>query len=444
MLIRFTVENFLSFKDEVEFSMVAGRPRMHPEHVYRVPHRKDLRLLKTAVTYGANASGKTNLIMAMSFARWMIVRGSDEGGAIPVTPFRLDTSKEGAPSKFQFEIVCDSVAYIYGFTLDSEKIHAEWLYEMRPASEKLLFDRSTDESGNANVKLGRLAFTKFHGRQFLSFVQSSTRADELFLKKTIDNNVGYFKDVYDWFNLKLRLIFPDGYSGVETAFMSESAFEETSSDLMNLFDLGIDSVRLRTSEINVPNDVRRAALQAHRDLKEDVVIQFPINNTYLSISADNEVRTRKFMSVHSVPHERREVEFELSQESDGTQRLFELSTALMGLLSGERDRIYVIDEIDRSLHPHMTRNILDIFLENSDGQPSQLIVTTHESSLLDLDFLRRDEIWFIEKDRYSASSIYSLEEFAPRYDMDIEKGYLQGRFGAIPIVPGYNVLEWAR
>ena len=444
MLIRFTVENFLSFKDEVEFSMVAGRPRMHPEHVYRVPKRKDLRLLKAAVTYGANASGKTNLIMAMSFARWMIVRGSDEAGSIRITPFRLDSGNEKSPSKFQFEVVCDSTAYIYGFTLDNEKIHAEWLYEMRPSSEKLLFDRSTDESGNSHVNLGNLAFTKEHGRQFLKFVQSSTRADELFLKKTIDNNVAYFKDVYDWFNLRLRLIFPDGYSGVETAFMSESAFEETSSDLMDLFDLGIDSVRLKASDINVPSDVRRAALQAHRDLDEDVVIQFPINNTYLSISADNEVRTRKFMSVHSVPHEGRDVEFELTQESDGTQRLFELSTALLGLLSGERDRVYVIDEIDRSLHPHMTRNILDIFLANGEGQPSQLIVTTHESSLLDLDLLRRDEIWFIEKDRYSASSVYSLEEFAPRYDMDIEKGYLQGRFGAIPIVPGYNVLEWAR
>ena len=444
MLIRFTVENFLSFKDEVEFSMFAGRPRMHPEHVYRVPQRKDLRLLKAAVTYGANASGKTNLIMAMSFARWLIVRGSDEGGAIPVTPFRLDSSKERAPSKFQFEIVCDNVAYIYGFKLDAEKIHTEWLYELRPASEKLLFERTTEESGIANVELGRLAFTKNHGRQFLNFVQSSTRADELFLKKTIDNNVGYFRDVYDWFNLRLRLIFPDGYSGVETAFMSESAFEETSSDLINLFDLGIDSVRLRASDINVPTDVRRAALQAHRDLKEDVVIQFPINNTYLSISADNEIRTRKFMSVHSVPHENREVEFELSQESDGTQRLFELSTALLGLLSGERDRVYVIDEIDRSLHPRMTRNILDIFLANSHGQPSQLIVTTHESSLLDLDLLRRDEIWFIEKDRFAASQIYSLEEFAPRFDVDVERGYLSGRYGAIPVLPSYNVLEWAR
>ena len=106
MLIRFTVENFMSFKEEVEFSMVAGRPRMHPDHIYRVPKRKDLRLLKTGVVYGANASGKSNLIAAMSFARWMILRGADERGTIPVVPFRLDKSNEGGASKFQFEIRC--------------------------------------------------------------------------------------------------------------------------------------------------------------------------------------------------------------------------------------------------------------------------------------------------------------------------------------------------
>ena len=310
-------------------------------------------------------------------------------------------------------------------------------------ARNLLFERTTDDDGYACVEFGRLSFSKIHGRQFLKFVQSSTRADELFLKKTIDNNVGYFTDVYDWFSDQLRLIFPDGYTGVETAYLSESEFEEISRDIIELFDLGIDSVRLKPSDINVPNEVRQAAMKALREVKQNVIVQFPISNTYLSISADNDVRARKFMSVHHIPHEGREVEFELSQESDGTRRLFELSTALMGLLFGPSDRVYVIDEIDRSLHPHMTKNILDIFLENSVGEPSQLIVTTHESSLLDLDLLRRDEIWFIEKDRFNASSLYSLEEFAPRYDVDVQRGYLNGRYGAIPIIPGYNVLEWA-
>lgn len=444
VLIRFTVENFLSFKDEVEFSMVAGRPRMHPNHIYRVPKRKDLRLLKTGVIYGANASGKSNLIAAMSFARWLIVRSANEQGSIPVTPFRLDKNTEGTTSKFQFEIWCSSGAYNYGFELDTDKIHSEWLYEMRPRSEKLLFERTTDDDGYAHVDFGRLTFNKIHGRQFMRFLQSSTRADELFLKKTVDNNVSYFADVYDWFNDQLRLIFPDSYTGVETAYMSESEFEEISRDIIELFDLGIDSVRLKPSDIAVPPELKQAALKALREVKQNAIVQFPINNTYQSISAENDVRTRKFMSVHQVPHEDREVEFELSQESDGTRRLFELSTALLGLLIGLSDRVYVIDEIDRSLHPHMTNNILDIFLANSEGEPSQLIVTTHESSLLDLDLLRRDEIWFIEKDRYSASSVYSLEEFAPRYDTDVKRGYLNGRYGAIPIIPGYNVLEWAK
>jgi len=150
----------------------------------------------------------------------------------------------------------------------------------------------------------------------------------------------------------------------------------------------------------------------------------------------------QFMTSHQVKQENRQVNFDLRMESDGTIRLFELTPALIRLLSSEDEIVFIIDEIERSLHAQMTRNILDIFLSNSAGQPSQLIVTTHESALLDLDLLRRDEIWFIEKDRYAASQVYSLDEFATRPDMDIEKGYLRGRFGAIPLLPSYNLLDW--
>ena len=162
------------------------------------------------------------------------------------------------------------------------------------------------------------------------------------------------------------------------------------------------------------------------------------------LHGDEQVRTAHLMTMHEVKSQGIKSSVNLRQESDGTRRLFDLSWVLIGLLTGNDDQVLIIDELDLRLHPHMTRNILDIFLTNSVANRSQLIATTHEAGLLDLDLLRKDEIWFVEKDLDGNSTVYSLEEFVPQYSRDIESGYLQGRFGAIPIVPSYNILDWAK
>lgn len=445
MLVRFTVENFLSFKDEVEFSMVAGLPRKHNEHVVSSGRRNDLRLLKAGVIYGANAAGKSNLIKAMSFAKRMIVVGTNPKQRISVTPFMLDKSTDERPSKFTFEITCNAKPYVYGFELDSKQVHHEWLSEIRPSSEKLIFERFTDVDGRTDVVLGRIKLVRHHGRDFMNFLKQGTRPNELFLTKSVENDVMYFKHIYDWFDETLRLIFPNPRSSeVETAKIAEHEFERGSRDIFGLFDLGIDNVLLDDVTSPMPDSVKQEFLAAHREDQEDVAIPFPASNLYVFVTVDNKINARQFKTVHRVSHENRDVIFELTQESDGTQRLFELSSALLDLLSGNADKVYFVDELDRRLHPHMTKNLLEIFLNNTIHRPKQLIVTTHESGLLDLDLVRRDEIWFVEKDNNGISSVYSLEEFAPRYDVDVQRGYLQGRYGAIPIVPSYNVLEWAR
>jgi len=445
MLIRFTVENFLSFKDEVEFSMVAGRPRMHPDHIYRDPKRKSLRLLKTSVIYGANAAGKSNLVKAMAFARNMILRVKQPNEQIDVSSFRLDAQLEGSPSKFQFELMTGKAAFTYGFELDKEQVNSEWLYEIRPSSEILLFERKTKDDGDVMVELGRLPYTAKHSRAFMELVETSTGSNELFLSKSVQNRVPFFQGIYDWFDDRLRIIFPSPIAaGIETTFKTESEFEQESRDIIRLFDLGIDNLKLEESETFLPSSVLKNIAEQHRRVSSTVAIQIPSLNNYVFLNGDKEPLVRKFTTIHRATREERDIAFELDQESDGTQRLFELSSALLGLLSDDGDRVYVIDELDRSLHPRTTTNILTIFLANSVSRPNQLIVTTHESSLLDLGLVRRDEIWFVEKDKNGASSLYSLEEFAPRYDMNIESGYLHGRFGAIPIVPSYNILEWAR
>ena len=174
-------------------------------------------------------------------------------------------------------------------------------------------------------------------------------------------------------------------------------------------------------------------------------IKSPDAKTYLinrNQKNEFEVEVMELQTVHKVNSENREVSVEVDEESDGTQRLFDLIPVLMELLGGER--VFVIDELDRSLHPHLSHSIIELFLNNSAQQKSQLIVTTHKSSLLDLALLRRDEIWFVEKNPDGQSGVYSLEEFAPRYDNDIQKGYLLGRFGAIPFIKNVDSLGWLK
>ncbi len=454
MLIRFSVENFLSFKDEVEFSMVAGRTRKHKDHILTSGKRNDIRLLKTGVIYGANASGKSNLIKAMSFAQDLIVEGTRKKQSIPVIPYRFDSVTEKKTSKFQFEIKCDTSAYIYGFEVDSTRVWSEWLYEIRSASEKMLFERRTDLERHTKIKFGSIPLTAEQNQGFLDFTAGGTRPNQLFLAESMDRNISYFEDIYDWFRKKLVLIFPDTKpnAGIGIRFMENIEFQQKFRDILRLFDLGIDDIDLQEfdldAETRLPNEfkeqIKQDILEMLQESERKTIIHIPWFDIFIVVDSDNQFKAYKFMTVHQVKHEDRGVLFELTEESDGTQRLVELIPALIGLLNDESERVFVIDELDRSLHAHLSYAILELFLENSEHQQSQLIVTTHESGILDLELLRRDEIWFIEKDTSGASSVYSLEEFAPRYDKDIRKGYLKGRFGAIPMIPNLNNVEWQK
>lgn len=455
MLIRFTVENFLSFKDEVEFSMVPGGPRKHQDHIVTSGKRGDTRLLKTAVIYGANAAGKTNLIKAMDFARELIIGQTiiRPRQTIPVMPFLLDRTTENGPSKFEFQIKCGSLPYKYGFVLDSDRVYSEWLYEIRRASEKMLFSRETDKDGQTGITFGSFPLSEDHSLDFLRFTALGTRPNQLFLTESMDRNINYFQKIYEWFERRLVLIFPDSASkGIPFDDSIDTDYQSKLGELMNLFDFGIHGVELE--EVDFDADTRFPA-----ELKEFIkqkILELPIKSAargfvqlrdsilLFAVDEDIQITSIKFLTIHHVDHEDRNVVFELAQESDGTQRLFSLAPTLLEFLGGDSDRVFVIDELDRKLHAHLSYTIVEMFLKNSGQQPSQLIVTTHESGLLDLELLRRDEIWFVEKGVDGVSAVYSLEDFIPRNDSGIRKRYLNGRFGAVPIILSVNNLDWAK
>ena len=456
MLIRFFVENFLSFKERVEFSMVAGRSRMHPDHVVQVGKPKDLRLLKTGVVFGANQSGKTNLIKAMSFAQECITTGSIKTEHQRLTPFLLDSASPNKPSMFEFEFKCGIAmdSFRYGFVVDSNRVHSEWLYEITPASEIMMFERNTNSRSHTDVKLGKVNVLVTNDEEPFDFVPK-VRHDQLFLwvGNQTDGRIAFLDIIYDWFDRTLVPVFPDSIptQGIGFGIMKDSDLEHRLKDILEVLDLGIDGVHLHQITADVEKDLTEEYKQFAESFIEDIpkdsderaIFGQYGSERYLTLDAKKNYTAFELVTLHKVSDENRMVAFHLDAESDGTRRLLDLIPALLQLHVNVSDHVFVIDELDRSVHTHLSYKILSVYLASRKQDRSQLIVTTHDTGLLSFDLLRRDEIWFIEKDRYGASSLYSLEEFELPTSMNIEKGYLGGRFGAIPIQSIFDELEMA-
>lgn len=436
MLIRFTVSNFRSFNEEVVFSMLPGAAQKHTEHIIS-DHPSEIDVLRFAMLYGANASGKSNLVSAIDFARKLIVDGIRPKQTIAVEPFRLDRAMQKKPSRFEFEFMVERQAYAYGFVVDRRTVHEEWLYAVNTKTEHALFERKTVNRTEIEATFAKSLEAD---QQFLEFVARGTRANELLLTKLVENDLEQFSDIYTWFQHKLTIVFPQSrHKGLEINVYKDQKFSEALGSFLKSMNTGIDEVCTRAVDletIDFPIDLileRWEEEEEPEDIKEATeklaVINTPERQYLLHHNEQDELEAH----ILSTRRKRGEesIEFELSEESDGTKRLFDL----FPILHSAEDRVFIIDELERSLHPNLVRNFIEQFLGKKHR--NQLVVTTHESTLLDLSIFRRDEIWFIEKTPEGASQLYSLEEFKPRHDLDIRKGYLQGRFGAIPVFGSY-------
>ena len=457
MLIRFMVENFLSFKDEVEFSMVAGESDEHPDHVVQVGKPRDLRLLKTGVILGANASGKTNLIKAMSFAQEFITNGAMQTEGRKLSPFLLDSDSPEKPSTFEFEFKCGIAmdSFRYGFIVDSKRVHAEWLYEISPASESMMFERETDSQNHTDVKIGEVNVLVTNDEKPFDFIPQ-VRHDQLFLSvgNQFKGRIAFLDIIYDWFDRTLAPVFPDSIptQGIGLGIMKDSDLEHRLRDILEFLDLGIDGVHLHQIEGDVENELTEEYKQfaekfvkdIPKDTDERAIFGQYGSERYLTLDAKKNYSAYELVTLHQVDDENRYVAFNLESESDGTRRLLELMPALLGLHGSQSEHVFVMDELDRSIHAQLSCKVIELFLAIGAKHHSQLIVTSHDTGLLDLNLLRRDEIWFINKVPTGASSLYSLEEFNLPEKMNIEKGYLFGRFGAIPVTPSLESLDWLR
>ena len=472
MLIRYRVSNFLSFNEMQEFSMIAGKTRNHQNRVL-TDESTGLKLLKFGSVFGANGSGKSNLIKAIDFSIQIACRGIN-AAAQTENYFKLDEKNKTKPSYFEFEMKIEDKYYAYGFELilSNKEFAAEWLYEIGKKDSKMIFERNiTEGTINLTAIKNKTLKNKFevygddirNNKNLLFLKDIHSRGNLLDKEYENEEIIKIIRKVYDWINQKLVVVrpsaapFPRSYYDHLVAEDDDPFFRTSDPqkiiELIKLFGTGITDYKvekktLEESELPiqekmkikniVKEDRERTKLEKGNSMKINyLAIMQPhtaTNSKYsihahtvkegVAVPIDDPITAKTLLFKHGTGY------LNFMDESDGTKRLLDLITIL---IYENKNRVYIIDEVDRSLHPQLTRKFIDLFLKYAIDKNIQFIITTHESRLLDLDLLRRDEIWFVDKNESGESSLYSLDEYSERFDKKIDKAYLEGRYGGVPI-----------
>ncbi len=446
MLLTLKVENFLSIGEEVLFSMAAGKIQQHKEmHTYSFRGKPNNLILKIAAIYGANSSGKSNLIKAIDTIKRIVLKGTKPEESIPIIPFKLNSKYQKKTTNFEIEFIKNDNIYAFGFKADIEKIHEEWLYNITTAKPKVIYERKYKEKEKYDYTFLKNKKISAEERNFISFLSKGTRKNQLFLTecffhKTNNNFNSYpgINDTIEWFIKNLSVIFPDtSYNPLLLHLDNSEEFFSKFQELICSSDTGIDGIELKEVKfdtlVDLPEELKN---EIKKTLKPKKGALLNINNAILiSKNKNNEIIVKKLFAKHKIKNGNNGNNFEyfdLDLESDGTRRLFDLIPVLINE-DKNTELVVFIDELNRSLHPKLTKWFLEVFIGQSFGKKVQLIFTTHEEYMLDLEFLRKDEIWFTEKDAHKETKLFSLAEFKDiRFDKRIRDDYLLGRFGGIP------------
>jgi len=422
MLIEFSVGNYKSFKTTVKFSMVAANlssknKELDQNNIFS--YKKSISLLKSAAIYGANASGKSNFIKALDLMRNFVINSSKETQAteeINVENYRLSTETEGKPSFFEIIFSSNGVRYRYGFEIDKNQIHSEWLYRAKER-EINLFLRNENKISTKDV------FREGKG------LESKTRNNALFLSVCAQFNGEISTEILKWFrNIGIISGVNDStYRPFTVNKLDDSYFKDRILSFIREFDFGISDLNVKHSSLTEDSLLKGIPNFLANLLVEQGSNRMSIQTTHKKYDQNND-------------HIKDEI-FDLDKnESDGTQKAFSFSGPLLDVL--QNGKILVVDELDARFHPIITQSIVQMFHDEfTNPSNAQLIFTTHDTNLLDNKFFRRDQIWFTEKNRFGATDLYSLVDFKIRNDASFEKDYISGKYGGIPFIGGLKRLE---
>lgn len=414
MLIDFTVENYKSIKDSMTFTMEATAIKDHSKNIFKDGKKI---LLKSAVIYGPNASGKSNLLNAMSFMRSFVENSATEyklNDTIEVEPFKLNTLKKDEASLFETTFIYNEIKYRYGFRLNNNKVLDEWLFHTKIRETKL-FVRTNQE----------FDLSKAFSEGNLIVKENKTRENVLFLSVVAQFNGSISKSIIDWFN-QFNITSNVTRNKFEHYTLDMLKNLENKSKILKLLlsvDMGVKDVEMKTTNV----EFEKAPSFIKEIIKKD--------NAEESSITQSEIIT-KHMQYNEKKEYIGDIEFKLQNESTGTNKFLLLAGPIVETLAN--GEILVIDELDNSFHTQMTEFIVALFnSKETNPKNAQLIFATHDTNLLTHKLFRRDQIWFVEKNIYGESEIFSLIDFGARKDTSLEKNYLEGKFGGVPHI--YNL-----
>ncbi|WP_252178287.1 ATP-binding protein [Endozoicomonas sp. 4G] len=422
MIVELFVENYKSIKQRQSLNLTKMAGEELTDNAFELDAPNKLCLLKSAAIYGANAAGKSNFISALDTMQSIVkesAKESQRGDKLSVVPFRLSNDTINEPTEFEIVFIVSGVKYQYGFSLTEDQVKEEWLFASPKGRNQRWFIRAYDE---VTQQYSWDFSSHFQGKKQLW--KEATKSNSLFLSTAVMLNSEQLKPVFDWFDKTLNVTGVDGWEPGYTAHLC--------------------------NENEPKNEVLSFLKSAGLDISDICLESKKINKNLFSDDLSDEFKKRvlknlKGMDVFDVKtiHKNskgEDVLFDLSEESDGTRKLFAFAGPLVdGLKKG---RVLFIDELHRSLHPNMVKFLIKLFNDKSTNpNNAQLVFTTHETSILDQRVFRRDQIWFCSKDKEQSTIIYPLTDFSPRKGVDnLEKAYLSGRYGALPLVSNFYFL----
>lgn len=410
MLVHFSVSNFRSIRDRAEISMVASNSNSMEEHTFYDIYRKH-KLLKSAAIFGANASGKSNVLKSILALKSLVCNSHNNQPAQlinAIVPFKLNIAMEHAPSEFEIVLILDDTIYTYGVVIDRKVVHREYLKSCNLNQTKLTFKRQFDRlrrpDGGYDVKLGK---------SWMRPITHVCLENQLLLSKYSQNGHQMAGDLYKWFSA-IEYISNTIDPQRTIAILSKNAtVKKFVTDLVKQADPGF-----------------AGSVETVKPIEESEVFEVIRNTPLFNESNVQSMLVYQIAVSHQIPGNSRSVDFSFEEdESEGTKRLYSMSGPIFNAM--RNGSLVLCDELDSSLHPLLAEEILNAINSEANAS-SQVIFTTHNTNLL--RHLRRDQVWFIERNPNLKTSLYSLHDYLPTSRTDIAKSYLTGRYGAIPII----------
>lgn len=455
MLIRFSIENFLSFKDKQTFSMLpASKIRVKKHH--KTKPMQGISVLRASVIFGANASGKSNLIKAIEFGKLIIESKEPATILAKFNQFKLDPMNKQRNSSIEYEFQHGGKNYAYGFVFNSTQIVEEWLYIISKKGQELIFERTINKEKHFDLSgLFKVNEDQDH-RNFLEFFAKSTPKNNLFISEVKNRNVienvtdiTDLQNTIDWFSNTLEVVYPNPQSFAFFSLLKQPKIHEMFNKIFKIFGFGIDGVEFKEIKVSQSNLGSEFVESLHNELLKDKLsntlsptnnIIFLSNNAkdqyfIVSLSENNGLKLEQLKTKHELS-DGTEVLFDVSEESDGTRRIMELFPLFIHYFLS--NKVFIIDELERSIHPKLIFNIFSLLLDMGIETNSQLIVSSHEAQILSEDLLRKDEIWFVDKNNAGESALASLSDYTMVHIKSLLKDYLIGRYKGIPYFADNN------